>query len=194
MAKHIWRTPAATTFRSSGERIGAIAPPCLAYSMRSRCIRRASVEEALRFLRSHATRTGEWLPITRTERVDGKPRNIPLLDLSWVPDGWWLVALTAGRARTIGRGVVAGWSDLQDRADRLDSPALTVSADEPHHFLGRRGSSPAAKKAEAADRWTWLVTLAYTQLRLARRTIQDVRLPWQRPQRPDRRALTAIAS
>src|SRR5258705_13798967 len=35
------------------------------------------------------------------------------------------------------------------------------------------------------------VTLAYTQLRLARRTIEDVRLPWEPPQRPDRRMLTA---
>ena len=43
---------------------------------------------------------------------------------------------------------------------------------------------------EQADRWTWLVLLAYTQLRLARRAIQDVRLPWERPQRPLRAALT----
>jgi hypothetical protein len=35
-----------------------------------------------------------------------------------------------------------------------------------------------------------LVLLAYTQLRLARRTIIDVPLPWERPQRPRRRALT----
>jgi hypothetical protein len=34
------------------------------------------------------------------------------------------------------------------------------------------------------------VVLAYTQLRLARRTIQDVHLPWERPQRPDRPVLT----
>ena len=32
--------------------------------------------------------------------------------------------------------------------------------------------------------------LAYTQLRLARRAIDDVHLPWERPQRPARRALT----
>jgi hypothetical protein len=34
------------------------------------------------------------------------------------------------------------------------------------------------------------VVLAYTQLRLARRTIDDVHLPWEIPQRPDRRVLT----
>ena len=43
---------------------------------------------------------------------------------------------------------------------------------------------------QQADRWTWLVVLAYTQLRLARRTSADVRLPWEAPQRPDRDALT----
>jgi Domain of unknown function (DUF4158) len=36
-AKHIWRTPAATIFHSSGARTGAIARPCSAYSTRSRC-------------------------------------------------------------------------------------------------------------------------------------------------------------
>ncbi|MFT4230894.1 MAG: NF041680 family putative transposase [Microbacterium sp.] len=35
---------------------------------------------------------------------------------------------------------------------------------------------------EAADRWTWLVIAAHTQLRLARPIAADHRLPWQRPQ------------
>ena len=43
---------------------------------------------------------------------------------------------------------------------------------------------------EQADGWTWLVTLAYTQLRLARRTSDDVHLPWEPPRHPDRRMLT----
>jgi hypothetical protein len=49
---------------------------------------------------------------------------------------------------------------------------------------------PRVRHPEQADRWTWLVLLAYTQLRLARRAIEDQRLPWERPQRPGRRALT----
>jgi hypothetical protein len=32
-----------------------------------------------------------------------------------------------------------------------------------------------------ADRWTWLVAAAYTQLRLARGLVSDLRLPWERP-------------
>jgi Domain of unknown function (DUF4158)/Tn3 transposase DDE domain len=49
-----------------------------------------SVEEALRFLQAHSGRTGEWLLTTRTERMGpSQAAQVPLLDLSWVPDGWW---------------------------------------------------------------------------------------------------------
>jgi hypothetical protein len=51
-------------------------------------------------------------------------------------------------------------------------------------------TTPRVRHPDQADRWTWLVLLAYTQLRLARRAIADVHLPWERPQRPARRALT----
>ena len=51
-------------------------------------------------------------------------------------------------------------------------------------------TKPRVRHPEQADRWTWLVLLAYTQLRLARRGIEDRHLPWERPQRPARRALT----
>jgi hypothetical protein len=51
-------------------------------------------------------------------------------------------------------------------------------------------TTPRVRHPEQADRWTWLVLLAYTQLRLARRAIEERHLPWERPQRPDRRALT----
>ena len=51
-------------------------------------------------------------------------------------------------------------------------------------------TTPRVRHPEQADRWTWLVLLAYTQPRLARRVIDDVHLPWERPQHPTRRALT----
>jgi hypothetical protein len=47
-------------------------------------------------------------------------------------------------------------------------------------------TTPRVRTPQQADRWTWLVTLAYTQLRLARRTIEDVYLPWEGPQRARR--------
>jgi hypothetical protein len=41
---------------------------------------------------------------------------------------------------------------------------------------------PRVRQPEQADHWTWLVVLAYTQLRLARPLVGDQPLPWQRPQ------------
>jgi len=40
---------------------------------------------------------------------------------------------------------------------------------------------PRVRQPEQADRWTWLVVLAYTQLRLARPLVADHRLPWEKP-------------
>ena len=45
-------------------------------------------------------------------------------------------------------------------------------------------TTPRVRHPEQADRWTWLVLIAYTQLRLARAIVADARLPWERPQRP----------
>jgi len=45
-------------------------------------------------------------------------------------------------------------------------------------------TTPALRTPEQADRWTWLVVAAYTQLRLARGVAQDLRLPWERPRGP----------
>jgi hypothetical protein len=42
-------------------------------------------------------------------------------------------------------------------------------------------TTPRLRHPEQADRWTWLVVLAYTQLRLARPLVADSRLPWEKP-------------
>jgi hypothetical protein len=39
---------------------------------------------------------------------------------------------------------------------------------------------PKLRTPEAADRWTWLIIAAYTQLRLARPLAADLRHPWER--------------
>lgn len=41
-------------------------------------------------------------------------------------------------------------------------------------------ASPRVRHPEQADRWSWLVVAAYTQLRLARARVGDLRLPWER--------------
>jgi hypothetical protein len=60
-------------------------------------------------------------------------------------------------------------------------------------------TTPRVRHPEQADRWTWLVVAAYTQLRLARPWVADYRLPWERPLDPGhltpsrvRRALSAL--
>jgi hypothetical protein len=41
-------------------------------------------------------------------------------------------------------------------------------------------TTPRVRHPEQADRWTWLVVAAFTQLRLARSDVADRRLPWER--------------
>jgi hypothetical protein len=41
-------------------------------------------------------------------------------------------------------------------------------------------TAPSLRTPEQADRWTWLIVAAYTQLRLARGLVEDMRLPWER--------------
>jgi hypothetical protein len=45
-------------------------------------------------------------------------------------------------------------------------------------------TAPKIRDPEAADRWTWLVIAAHTQLRLARDLTDDLRHPWQPPADP----------
>jgi hypothetical protein len=51
-------------------------------------------------------------------------------------------------------------------------------------------TTPRVRHPEQADRWTWLVVAAFTQLRLARAHVADRRLPWER--RYDTGRLTPI--
>ncbi|MGB3032159.1 MAG: hypothetical protein WBB51_00280, partial [Candidatus Microthrix parvicella] len=44
--------------------------------------------------------------------------------------------------------------------------------------------TPSICTPEQADRWTWTIAAAYTQLRLARHLIADHKLPWERPRKP----------
>jgi hypothetical protein len=50
--------------------------------------------------------------------------------------------------------------------------------------------TPRVRHPEQADRWTWLVVAAYTQLRLVHARVANLRLPWER--RYDRGRLTPV--
>ncbi len=45
-------------------------------------------------------------------------------------------------------------------------------------------TTPRVRHPEQADRWSWLVLAAFTQLRLARACVADRRLPWERRYTP----------
>ncbi len=47
-------------------------------------------------------------------------------------------------------------------------------------------TKPRLRSPEAADRWTWLVIAAYTQLRLARPLAADLRRPWEKSAEPNK--------
>jgi hypothetical protein len=47
-------------------------------------------------------------------------------------------------------------------------------------------TAPKIRHPQAADRWTWLVLAAHTQLRLARCLTEDLRHPWEKPAPPGR--------
>ena len=53
-------------------------------------------------------------------------------------------------------------------------------------------TTPSVCTPEQADRWTWLVVAAYTQLRLARPIVEDLRLPWERQRKPGRLTPTRV--
>src|SRR5512132_4594413 len=56
-----------------------------------------------------------------------------------------------------------------------------------HHPLWKQTlhwTLPRPRTPEQADRFTWAVAAAYSQLRLARRLVSDLRLPWERPLAP----------
>jgi len=47
-------------------------------------------------------------------------------------------------------------------------------------------TAPKIRSPAAADRWTWLIIAAHTQLRLARDLTAGLRRPWERPAPPGR--------
>jgi hypothetical protein len=53
-------------------------------------------------------------------------------------------------------------------------------------------TTPKLRDPDAADRWTWLIIAAHTELRLARPAAADLRRPWERPAPAGRLTLTRV--
>ena len=98
------------------------------------------------------------------EQDDGtQHRNMPALRLFWVGDGVPDLDLD--------------WQAYYHRFDIEHTFRFCK------HTLG--WTVPSLETPEQAERWTDVVTAAYTQLRLGRGLVSDARLPWQRPADPD---------
>ena len=71
-------------------------------------------------------------------------------------------------------------------AGRRSCAASTLNT--PSGCSNRPSAGPPRSSAtpHAADRWTWLIIAAHTQLRLARPLAADLRRPWERPAAPGR--------
>ena len=91
-------------------------------------------------------------------------------------------------------GPVRPWQFLWLWWSGPDTPDLAVvwrayirHFDQEHTFRflkqGLNWTIPRLRYPEQADRWTWLVVAAYTQLRLAGTSVRDQHLPWERPRR-----------
>jgi hypothetical protein len=69
----------------------------------------------------------------------------------------------------------------------MTGPAELVTCDQTieHAFRFAKGTlgwtAARVRTPEQADRWTWLIVAAYTQLRLAVPLARDLRRPWEKP-------------
>jgi hypothetical protein len=76
-----------------------------------------------------------------------------------------------------------------DLAELWQAHVARFALEHTFRFFKRtlKWTTPKLRAPQAADRWTWLLLLAYVQLRLARDQVADIRLPWQPPLPPERR-------
>lgn len=118
------------------------------------------------------TRTGSWaghegpLPIIEGTVIRLRVDRLPG---SGTPKPLWLWASTT--------------AITAERMDRLWQMFLRrFDLEHTFRFLKQTlgWTAPRVRTPEAADRWTWLMVAAHTQLRLARPLVEDLRRPWER--------------
>lgn len=93
--------------------------------------------------------------------------------------------LPSGETRRIPRALWLWWHGQDEPDLDLLWRAYTKRFSIEHMIRLWKGSlgwtTPRVRHPEQADRWTWLVLAAYTQLRLARYVVADQKLPWEKP-------------
>ena len=126
---------------------------------------------------------GEIAPEGPGTRRTGQPR--PFADRAWDAGagGGRAAALRPEAAR--GAGAVAVVARPGGEAPDLSllwrSYVRRFDLEHTLRFLKQTfgWTTPRVRHPEQADRWSWLVVAAFTQLRLARAHVADLRLPWE---------------
>jgi hypothetical protein len=94
--------------------------------------------------------------------------------------------LPRGESRREPRVLWLWWHGPEGTAPELDliwrSYVRRFDLEHTFRFLKQSmgWATPRVRHPEQADRWSWLLVAAYTQLRLARARVADRRLPWER--------------
>jgi hypothetical protein len=134
-----------------------------------------------------AVRVRAWAnlhPKVRAHEKRGSRRPLPIVAGTLV-----LVEverLPRGERRREPRVLWLWWHGAEGEAPNLDLlwRAYVRRFDLEHTFRFLKQAlgwtTPRVRQPEQADRWTWLVVAAFTQLRLARACVADRRLPWER--------------
>jgi len=161
-----WPLPAAE-YRSEDEHYGEVR--VLAWTGLHTYVRRP-VHQAT--YRPRAYIYGVVLRVQVT-RLPGHTRKPQVL---WL---WW-----QGGQR--GHGPTHGPTPLPDLAFLWQAYTRSYAIEQTFRFLnqGLNWVKPRVRLPTQADRWTWLVAAAYTELRLARGLAAEQRLPWERPLPP----------
>jgi hypothetical protein len=122
---------------------------------------------------NHATRgTRQPRPLVRGTVIQLAVDHLPRLTKAPIPLWFWWYGPTPPDLAELWQAYIARFS--LEHTFRFFKQSL-------------RWTTPKLRSPHAADRWTWLVLLAYVQLRLARTAVADVRLPWQPPLPLERR-------
>ncbi len=103
-------------------------------------------------------------PIVRGTLIRLEVERLPRLTKAQVPPWLWWWGQEPPDLKTIWRVYIARFS-----------------IEHTLHFFKQvlKWTTSKLRSPEAADRWTWLVILAYVQLHLTRPLVIDHRLPWQ---------------
>jgi hypothetical protein len=121
----------------------------------------------------HATRgTRQARPLTRGTLIRLEVDRLPRLTKAPTPLWFWWAGSAPPDLAEVWRAYLARFS--LEHTFRFFKQTL-------------RWTAPKLRSPAAADRWTWLLILAYVQLRLARDTVVEMRLPWHPPLPAERR-------